>query len=333
MTEYNSGIQTKRDKLTIKFNKEGIEKVKENIKNLDISILRDIYNLPKDGRDWRLDWAKQDITNNNPKIVDILYRPFDIRKTLFTGKTKGFLAYPRAKTTGNFISDNLGLITVRQQSTYDFQHILVSKYMIESGAISLQTKEWGYIFPLYIYDGYKNRKVNFNPNILSKITNIIGEREPEEILDYIYAILHSPNYREKYKEFLKIDFPRIPYPEDRETFDKLVLLGSELRQLHLMESPKLHNFITTYPIDGSNEVEKITYKDSNVYINKEQYFGNVSDIAWNFYIGGYQPAQKWLKDRRGRTLENSDIEHYQQVIVALVETSKIMKKIDTIKTF
>lgn len=133
---------------------------------------------------------------------------------------------------------------------------------------------------------------------------------------------------EKYKEFLKIDFPRVPYPTDKKTFSKFVELGKELRELHLLESPKVNQFITTYPIAGSNMVEKLVYRDRNVFINKDQYFGNVPEIGWNFYIGGYQPAQKWLKDRKGRVLSNADIEHYQKVIVVLTETDRIMKEID-----
>ncbi|HRU44708.1 MAG TPA: DUF559 domain-containing protein [Spirochaetota bacterium] len=151
---------------------------------------------------------------------------------------------------------------------------------------------------------------------------------PIDLLDYIYAVLHSPTYRETYKEFLKIDFPRVPYPKDKNTFWKLVKLGGEIRKIHLMESPVVENFITQYPIDGDNVVDNPTYKDNKVYINKTQYFDNVPQVAWEFYIGGYQPAQKWLKDRRGRKLDFEDILHYQKIIVALVETDRLMGEVD-----
>lgn len=133
-----------------------------------------------------------------------------------------------------------------------------------------------------------------------------------------------------YKEFLKIDFPRVPYPKTKEEFWKLVSLGTKLRNLHLLNDTVLNTPITTFSISGSDIVEKITYKNGNVYINETQYFGDIPEVAWNFYIGGYQPAQKWLKDRKGRTLSNSDIEHYQKIIVTLLETDKIMKEIDKI---
>jgi len=171
---------------------------------------------------------------------------------------------------------------------------------------------------------------------------IINSFAPIDILDYIYAVLHSPTYREKYKEFLKIDFPRVPYPKDKDTFWQLVKLGGEIRQIHLLESPKVEEYITGYPIDGDNKITtKIGKKDweltdtenqlGKVWINDQQYFENIPLTAWEFYIGGYQPAKKWLKDRKGRTLNFEDILHYQKIVVALMETDRIMKSIDKIE--
>jgi predicted helicase len=232
-------------------------------------------------------------------------------------------------------------------------------------------------FPLYLYpannaqqtlDGNQQRTPNLNKEIVNKIAQAIDltfvpepsssaslsfkrrgtegevdaakEFAPIDILDYIYSILHSPTYREKYKEFLKIDFPRVPYPKDKKTFWKLVKLGGELRQIHLLESETVNKFITTFPIDGNNTVEKIKYEvtlrqaqgdSGKVWINSTQYFDKVPQVAWDFYIGGYQPAQKWLKDRKGRPLDFDDKYHYQKIIVALSETDRIMKEIDKIK--
>lgn len=196
------------------------------------------------------------------------------------------------------------------------------------------------------------RTPNLNSEIVKQIAEKLGltftnEKEttentfaPIDILDYIYAVLHSPTYREKYKEFLKIDFPRVPYPKDKDTFWQLVKLGGEIRQIHLLESPTVEKYITQYPEDGTNVVEKVRYNSPSseglgevgkVFINDTQYFDNVPEIAWNFYIGGYQPAQKWLKDRKGRKLEFEDILHYQKIIVALTETDRLMKEIDKIE--
>jgi predicted helicase len=162
---------------------------------------------------------------------------------------------------------------------------------------------------------------------------------PIDILDYIYAVLYSPNYREKYKEFLKIDFPRVPYPKDVNNFWQLVKLGGEIRQIHLLNSEKVEDYITTYPKDGSNIItSKIAQKDwelfdvekqlGRIWINEDQYFDNIPLVAWEFYIGGYQPAQKWLKDRKEQTLEFDDILHYQKIIIALFETHRLMREID-----
>ena len=120
-------------------------------------------------------------------------------------------------------------------------------------------------------------------------------------------------------------------PKEAATFWKLVQLGSQLRQIHLLESDVVENYITQYPIDGENNVEKPRFENGKVYINETQYFDNVPEVAWNFYIGGYQPAQKWLKDRKERILSFEDIFHYQKIIVALTETDKIMKAIDLIE--
>lgn len=149
---------------------------------------------------------------------------------------------------------------------------------------------------------------------------------PEDILDYIYAVLHSPSYRVKYKEFLKTDFPRVPVPTQVD-YDRLVPLGRYLRELHLMKSPIIDDYETTFPEGGSDVVEKLNYTDNKVWINENQYFGNVPELAWSFYVGGYQPAQKWLKDRKGRPLSDADLDHYQKIIKVLLETDRIMKQI------
>ena len=193
----------------------------------------------------------------------------------------------------------------------------------------MQTREGNYVFLLYLYseDGTV-KKPNFNEEIVQKIDESLGETiDPQELFDYIYAVLHSPNYRAKYKEFLKIDFPRIPYPENKEEYHRLADLGSQLRRLHLMQDVPTPQH-AKFDNPGSNIVDKPEYKDGCVWINKEQCFADVPEKAWNFYIGGYQPAQKWLKDRRGRTLTFDDITHYRNIVAVLLETDRLMKEID-----
>jgi len=228
----------------------------------------------------------------------------------------------------NMLQQNLSLITVRNSRRENVFNIFVSNTLLDKDAIS--PFDNSRFFPLYLYASDGTKHPNLNQEIVNDIEKIAGKVSPENIFDYIYAVLHSPSYRAKYKEFLKIDFPRVPYPKDEKSFKAIVTLGTQLRSLHLLESPKVNKYITTYPIAGTDKVEKLVYKNGNVFINKEQYFGNVPESAWSFYIGGYQPAQKWLKDRKDRILTNEDIEHYQKIIVALTETESIMGMIDNI---
>jgi predicted helicase len=351
---YSSGIETQKDRVSIKFSRKEIEEVRNDFLNMEDNTIRQKYNLKKDGRDWKLISAINDLKDKNSKITDILYRPFDIRKTIYSGKTKGFLAYPRSEVMRNFIEkENLGLQITSKNRQASLGYFFISKiisdrHLLDTAGDSMQ------VFPLYIYpdqnqqtlDQSTARHHNLNPEIVKEIAEKLkltfiddgkgdGKKTfgPEDILDYIYAVLHSPSYREKYKEFLKIDFPRVPFTSDQKEFWRLVGLGRQLRELHLMKSPKLDKLITTFPKDGDCVVGKVHFEEKNetvgnVWINENQYFGKVPKVAWEFYIGGYQPAQKWLKDRKGRKLSSDEIMHYQKIIVALVETGKLMEKID-----
>jgi type I restriction-modification system DNA methylase subunit len=351
--DYNSGIQTKNDPLTIKHQAEELESVIQAFKTMPKAELIQTLGI-QDSAGWKIDSAKEDIVQNQGAIIDIQYKIFDYRKTYFTGKSSGFIGRTRGSVMVNMQFDNVALIFKRTGkiygSSYDF--FFVSKCVISEGLFAIDPLGREYLAPLYNYAtdndqleiGFQEKRTpNLNANITLKIVDKIGlrftnEKETElgtfapiDLLDYIYAVLHSPTYRETYKEFLKIDFPRVPFPKDAPTFWALVALGSELRQIHLLESPKLEKYLTQYPADGDNVVGKIKYENGNVYINEAQYFANVPPTAWEFYIGGYQPAQKWLKDRKGRELGFEDILHYQKIIVALVETDRIMKEIDKIE--
>ena len=257
---------------------------------------------------------------------------------------------------------NIGIVTSRQ-CVGDWQYIFISKLIGEFNLTGTAGRFGsGNYFPLYLYPetnaqqtlGHTaERTPNLNPEIVGQLAEGLGltftpEKEategtfaPIDLLDYIYAVLHSPRYRDTYKEFLKIDFPRVPYPSDASTFWQLVALGGELRQIHLLESPVVEQYITQYPVGGDNAVAMPKYipitkntvtgaLQGNVYINDTQYFADVPLVAWSFYIGGYQPAQKWLKDRKGRQLAFEDILHYQKIIVALTKTDRLMKEIDRI---
>jgi len=347
----NSGVVSKRDKLNIHDTKKSVVQMVDDVINLDEVECRKKYSIPDDVRDWNFSLARQDIkeTNQNPELIQqINYRPFDKRYFYYTRKSKGVVGWPVPVVSDHLLhKDNLGFMTNKKVEVGDFTHYIIYKGIVESHAVSM--KEINYVFPLYLYSVNKaqqtighttERTPNLNSEIVKQIAEKLGlifinEKEttkdtfaPIDILDYIYAVLHSPTYREKYKEFLKIDFPRVPYPKDKDTFWQLIKLGGAIRQIHLLESPIVDKYITQYPIDGNNVVGKTKYQDGKVYINDTQYFDNVPQIAWEFYIGGYQPAQKWLKDRKERKLEFDDILHYQKIIVALSETYRLMQEID-----
>ena len=357
----NTGIQTKNDSLTIQFTKEKIKELEIDLLTLGIEDLRNKYGV-KDGT-WKLEDAKNDILSGNYDHIKILVKAFDTRFTLLNRKSSGFLGRPRYSTMRHMIRDtNLALLVSRQNKSNT-----IDSFFITDGCSEMKSAErtiQSYHFPLYVYANEssqkeigenRDRKPNLNLEIVNNLATLLqleftNEKStrkdtfsPIDILDYIYAFLYSPSFRIKYKEFLKIDFPRVPYPEDQDTFWRLVSLGGEIRQIHLLESPAVEQYITQYPADGDNVITRKITKNSpgfiadednpqlgKVWINDDQYFDNVPLIAWEFYIGGYQPAQKWLKDRKGRTLEFDDILHYQKIIVALTETDRLMGEIDKV---
>jgi predicted helicase len=281
------------------------------------------------------------------KCKSLTYRPFDNRIIYY--ETELVVRHRQEQIKHSFFK-NYSLVLGRQTKNKEINHFFISNTLSEMKTAESSTGS--YHFQLYSYPNKNGQQTigqstertpNLKAEIVKQIADKLGltftnEKEttkntfaPIDILDYIYAVLHSPTYREKYKEFLKIDFPRVPYPKDKDTFWQLVKLGGEIRQIHLLESLTVEKYITQYPVDGDNIVTKPKYQDSKVYINDTQYFDNVPKVAWDFYIGGYQPAQKWLKDRKERTLEFDDILHYQKIIMALSETDRLMKEIEKIE--
>ena len=316
---YSAGIKTKIDKVATDFNREvlaaRIEKILDNKPSLE-EIIRD-YHL-NENTTWEYKKAI-DCRFDESKIRLFSYRPFDYRYVYFD---HNFLSRSRRKVMDNVAKSNFTLSFTHQGRNYGPEALITREVTCED-FITNHT----FTAPLYI-NNMDSLEPNLKRELLHNFQQIVGKLSPEEILEYIYAVLYSPSYRTKFEEFLKIDFPRIPYPKSAEQFHKLAEKGKELQQLHLMESPLLNDLTITYPVGGTDRVEKTVYSAGSIFINSNQYFGNVPEIAWNFYVGGYQPAQKWLKDRKGQILSSEDIEHYQKIIVVLTETNKIMKEID-----
>jgi len=320
---------------------ESSEELTERMKNLlltDISNeeLTHRYDLGKNYSDW--------IISNKPELnaaqlspVQLDYRPFDQRWTYFDNRV---LWRWREKVMRHMLNgNNLCLVSCRQSAVNSWEHVFISSRILDDSYLSNRTKERGYCYPLYIYpnanDLDQTRRINFDPALYQKLQTLATDAQrgtPDEVavFDYIYGVLHTPAYRQKYAEFLKTDFPRIPWPESPAAFWAMSDLGGELRRLHLMEAEAVG--VPAYPFtgDGNTVVDKPRFADGNVWINAHQGFEGVPEVAWNLYIGGYQPAQKWLKDRKGRTLTFDDIKHYQKIIKVLVETQNLMTQLDAI---
>ena len=362
------GITSARDSFVIDFDKELLIKRILDFCNKDLLIndFQSKYKL-KENYQWKV--SEQRLLASEFKISNIKkisYRPFDERYIYFQDN---IVFRSRKQVMNNLLYKNnyaLNLVKIGRNETS--QNYFISKNITDKSITS--SLDNCNVFPLYLYpdtngqlstDLNTERVPNLNAEIVNKIATALQQKftnekdttkdtfAPIDILDYIYAVLHSPTYRVKYKEFLKIDFPKIPYPKDTPTFWELVALGSQIRQIHLLESPIVEEYLTEFNIDGDCIVSKPHYKErylvdenntishndppypmGRVYINDTQYFDHVPEVAWNFYIGGYQPAQKWLKDRKDRKLEFDDIAHYQKIIVALFETDRLMKAIDAI---
>ncbi|MEG4227457.1 N-6 DNA methylase [Microcoleus sp. N9_B2] len=347
MPVHSVGIVTARDSLTIKFSGQEVKDTIKDFVSLPVEEARNKYDLGKDSRDWQVSLAQDDLRRNNlddSKIVPILYRPFDKRYTYYTGKTRGFLCMPRFEVMRHMLTgENLGMYTCRQIVSESWQHSLVTNNFTDDCYVSNKSRERGYLFPLYLYPDTENEQGNLftdrTPNLSQNFLMAIREKlgytpTPEAIFYYAYSVFHSPTYRQRYAEFLKIDFPRLPLTRDNEIFTALAKKGEELVALHLMKSKKINKVITKYPVSGDNAVSEVTYKESErrVYINKQQYFEGIPTEVWAFKVGGYQVLDKWLKDRKkaSQSLSFDDVLHYQRVVVALKETMQIMAEIDEV---
>ena len=347
----SAGVVTARDKLTIHWSPDQTMKVVKDFVALPTEEARSKYSLGKDVRDWKVNWAQDDLNQSGPDetlVAPILYRPFDGRYTYYTGNSRGFICMPRKEVMRHMLTGaNVGLITTRQcQQNWD---ALAANSLI--GHKALATYDLNSLFPLYTYPTEQQEQIgqtqepNLSATFIESVASSLGldftpdgpgdlqkTVGPRDLFHFIYAVLHSPEYRTRYAGFLKSDFARVPLTTNVSLFADLVTLGQRLTSLHLMETPAAA--VPSYPAEGSNQVEQVRYTDpkgdtpGRVYINKQQYFEGVVPQTWDLTIGGYRPAEKWLKDRKGHTLGYDDIEHYRRICGMLSETPHVMAQID-----
>ncbi len=348
------GIVTARDRLTIHWSEEEVWDTVHAFSQMDPERARQEYRLGKDGQDWKVELAQEDLLDSGPtaeKVVPILYRPFDVRHTYYTGESRGFIGRPRSEVMRNMLAgENLALHVCRQIVSETWQHCLVTNGIADDCYVSNKTRERGYTYPLYLYPtadrsgtsdsaepGLSNRQLNLNLRLVTALEEAHGKPPlPEEIVNYIYAVLYAPSYREKYAEFLRIDFPRVPFTADRELFSELAALGARLVDLHLLRSSELGPPSCRFEGQGDMVVARTKAQgfrydpdEQRLYINKMQYFGPIPAEIYEYRIGGYQVCDKWLKDRKGRRLELDDIRTYCRMVTALGRTLTIQRQIDT----
>jgi hypothetical protein len=331
------GIVTTHDQFAISWSEdEARSKVERFLKTQSEDEARTIWKLCSQDQ-WNYHRATAGLADGSwlKLVKPIAYRPFDTRVTVYDSNVA---VHRRERVSRHMLHDNLALACSRQvKGVNGFHHAICHTNIAESSLVSNKTSEISSCFPLYIYpdeqDLDKTRRVNLDSKLWSKLKKLAkhpAHDVPDEVVifDYIYGVLHCPFYRETYAEFLKSDFPRIPWPSTPEEFWTVADKGGQLRRLHLMEPAAIGDAPYPFTGDGDNMVEKPRFEDGKVWVNGTQYFANAPEISWVFYIGGYQPAQKWLKDRKGRALSFEDVKHYQRILKILSETDRIMKAIE-----
>ena len=349
------GIVTSRDNFVIDFDKQALMRRIRMIcnKNLPDEIIKQTFRL-NNKPNWKLSTARENIQEEEKwkeKTTKILYRPFDVRWIFYHDE---IIERPRREVMHHMMQENLGLITIRRsRSSESWKYAFVTDKII-AGATSITSLDINYLFPLYLYknskpkekkkyitpmmvfdsrEDYKTKEPNLSPVVIKQLTAIYKkEPTPEEIFYYIYGVLYSNTYRTKYAEFLKIDFPRIPFTKEYELFIKMAEYGEKLAQLHLLKSNELDTPIAKFHIKGNNRVKKLIYdeNENRVYINQAQHFDGISNEVWEYQIGGYQVCHKWLKDKKDRILSLDDIKHYCKIVTSLQKTIEIQKMIDEI---
>lgn len=338
-SKYRNGVTTGQDQFFTDLNKQTLKARILAIFNRSLTndYLADIFRLKSQaGR--KLLSGRQYSKYDESLLKPYAYRPFDKRWIYAENR---FLWRSVEWLWKQFEKENIALVSTRILSTQHFLHVFISDMVGDYCYLSNKTKEFAIFFPLYLYPDQpkgaligeekgSQRIPNFTPQFLQTLKDSIKkEPAPEEIFFYIYAILYSPTYRKRYEEFLKIDFPRVPLPSNYELFKKLIDIGKELVELHLLKHSSLSQTDVGFPKGGSNIVENVKFQEKSrrVYINKEQYFEGVEKEIWEYKIGAYQVMEKYLKDRKGRKLTIEEINHYMKIHKAISLTVKLQEKI------
>ena len=341
------GIVTARDRLTIHWSSEKVWSTIVPFSGMEPELARQSYHLGKDAQDWKVTLAQKDLLDSGPvreKIVPILYRPFDVRHTYYTGQPRGFICRPRSEVMSHMLAgENLALMVPKQHKN-EFGALTTNFISAHKSVAAYDTN---YHFPLYLYPTvdhinlFSNQeafevKSNLNPKLVEVLTEAHDqEHSVETIFHYVYAVLYAPVYRGKYKEFLRTDFPRIPFTADSDLFVEFANIGARLTDLHLLKSSEIDPPVCRFEGEGDSVVTPTKSKglrydqdEQRMYINRNQYFAPISKSLQAYRIGGYQVCEKWLKDRKEHRLELDDIRTYCRMVTALTRTLEIQQELD-----
>jgi type I restriction-modification system DNA methylase subunit len=338
MPLHGNGIVTKRDALNIQRTAGDVIKIAKDLLDLDEQDFRAKYRLPADVRDWRYEWAKKDVKDHpDLPVQEINYRLFDRRFVFYSGRARGLVGWPVAQVMTHYLrGPNVGLLTSKAHRDSQFAHAFVTDKPTEAIFFSATTGSNAVNFPLWIYPekgGFDAAPhANFQPELLQRLKGLAthpvkGEPNELAVFDYVYGVLHCPSYRTDYAEFLRTDFPRIPWPASPDEFWNVSASGTQLRRLHLMDTTAIGAAVFPFLEEGNGTVERYQFEDGKIWINSNQYFDGVPEAAWVLKVGGYQPAQKWLKDIKGDVLDFERVKAYQRILKVLSETCRIATEI------
>ena len=371
---YSTGVATARDRFIVRFSRAALREAVTEFVGLPIEDARQRFVLGKDTNDWKIALAQEDLHRVSLDAScekEYAYRPFDVRWTFYTGQPRGILCNPRWPVMSQLLAGrNLALCTVKSVETgHDYAHVFVTNLVADHHCVSM--KEVNYIFPAFRFSAsdavvgiqrsmFSACQEKAEANISARFWAILEENlggdfttelqesgiaGVEAVFGYVYAVLHSPSYRERYGNLWRKEFARIPVPTDSALFLQLAAFGKELVSIHLPKLPEPDRFITTYAGPMNPAVDRVGWSDDTVWLDagktnaRERHramkpgtigFKGVPEEVWDFHIGGYQVCHKWLKDRKGLTLSGEDIAHYQKIVVAVNETIRIMSDIDEV---
>ena len=334
------GVLSKRDSLVVDFHEFDLKRKIDYFVNSNESIdeICSCFGIPTKDND---KWDAADVKRGLQKKSDldqfytcVHYRPFDIRSLFYE---QSIIARPNYKVLSHINGhNNYALILCRQGGAANLDNWDCAFIVNSICDQNIFRRGGGTVLPLFLFEkefGKEIKTPNISKNLFDDIMKSLVNTnvEPEEILGYIYAILYSKRYRKQYKEYLSKDFPKIPFPDTQSNFENLVLEGKELIHLHTCFMRTDHALLNSeFSGTGNNIVEKVKLNESNLYINKSQYFSHISDEVYNLTIGGNSPLQKWLKDRKGKELNLEDILTFRKIVYAVEQTVTIMERIDTL---